>query len=79
MVDYSETIEVYDIKVCIYCKLNETWRNACTRCQGHSLSFVQGHSELNWISDERYRTIGPLVLPTRMTLSFWSDRSGQTV
>ena len=23
MVDYSETIEIYDIKVGIYCKLNE--------------------------------------------------------
>ena len=36
--------------------------------QGHSLIFVQGHSEWNWISGERYRTIGPLVLN-----SFWDQ------
>ena len=47
MVDYSKTIEVYDTKVGIYYIDNEmsTWRYTCTRGQGHSLIFVQGHSE----------------------------------
>ena len=38
-----------------------TWRYMCTRGQGHSLIFIWGHSEWNWISGERYRTIGPPV------------------
>ena len=48
MVDYSETIEVYGIKVGIYI-VNKTskWRHTCTRGQGqgHSLTIVQGHSD----------------------------------
>ena len=43
MVDYLETFEVYDIEVGIYSKLNE-YRDTCTRGQGHSVTFVQGHS-----------------------------------
>ena len=43
MVDYSETIEVYDIKVGIHSKLNEYREIYFTRGQGHSLTFVQDH------------------------------------
>ena len=54
MVDYSETIEVYDVKVGIYSELNvilmSTWRDICTGGQCHSLTFVQGRSNfLNFI------------------------------
>ena len=41
LVDYLESIEVYDIKVGIY----EYMENTCARGQRHSLTFVQGHSE----------------------------------
>ena len=58
----TQNLFVYDIKVGIYSKLNEYMVYTCTRVKVHSLTFVQGHSERNWISDERYRTIGPLVL-----------------
>ena len=37
-----------------------TWRYTCTRGQGHSLIFVQGHSEWNRFSGEQYMTNGPL-------------------
>ena len=38
--DYSETIEVYDIKVGIHSKLNEYKKiYICARGQGHSLTF----------------------------------------
>ena len=54
------TVEVHDIKVGIHLNLMSTWWYTCTRGRGHSLIFVKGHSEWNWISGERYRTIGPL-------------------
>ena len=46
MADYSETIEVYGIKVGIYSKLNDYMEiYTCARGQGHSLTIVQGHSD----------------------------------
>ena len=71
MVDYSETIEVYDIKVS---KNNEYDTRTCVQELKVIFIFVHGHSDsinfqqflpqnhwTDWISDERYRTIGPLV------------------
>ena len=43
MVDYSETIEVCDIKVGIYCKLNEYME--IYMYQRSKSFFVQGHLE----------------------------------
>ena len=45
MVDYSETIEVYDIKVSIYSKLNEYIEIYMHQKSRSSLIFVKGHSE----------------------------------
>ena len=72
MADYSETIEVHDTKICIYIKLNEYIKYTCTSGQDHSLIFVQGNSEWNWISGERYRNIGPLVNVSDERIIFYS-------
>ena len=72
MADYSETIEGHDTKICIYIKLNEYIKYTCTSGQDHSLIFVQGNSEWNWISDERYRNIGPLVNINDERIIFYS-------
>ena len=44
MVDYSETIKVYNIKLVYIVNKMSTRRYTCVRGQGHSLTFVQGHS-----------------------------------
>ena len=45
MVDYSETVEVYGIKLVYIVNKTSIWRHAYTRGQGHSLTIVQGHSD----------------------------------
>ena len=45
MVDCSETIEVYGIKVGIYSTLTEYMEIYVYQRSSHSLTFVQGHSD----------------------------------
>ena len=45
MMDYSETIDVYDIKTVYEFNQMSTWRYTCTRDDSHSLICVQGHPE----------------------------------
>ena len=46
MLDYSKTIEVYGIKVCICRTLNEYVEiYICQRGQSHCMTLVQGHSD----------------------------------
>ena len=45
MVDNSETVKVYDIKVGIYSKLNECLETYICQRSRSFLIFVQGHSE----------------------------------
>ena len=62
MVDYSETVDIYGIKVGIYSKLNEHMEIYITRGQGHSLTFVQGHTDF-------------INFKQLLSWSHWTDRS----
>ena len=44
-VDFSETIVVYDIKVGRFIQLNEYMNFYEIKGQGHTMTFVQGHSD----------------------------------
>ena len=44
IMDFSETIVVYDIKVGKFSQLNEYMNLYEYKCHGHSLTFVQDHS-----------------------------------
>ena len=43
--NFSETIAVFDVKVGMYCKLNEFMTIGMSLRPCHSLSFIQGHSD----------------------------------
>ena len=51
--DYSEAIEVCDIKVGIFSKLNECIEIYMIRDEDNSLTFLQGHSDFvgGWWGD----------------------------